>query len=208
MKETKYDVKRGADVYRLIYHARLRNWILKGIIKKDEAIVWRSGLSGWRKPEDLEELKPYFKQKDEEDLKRHKQEIKPTPFPKKRIKNILIIEDEEDLCWLLSNTLKDKGYNVIIANTISEGTACLKESPDLIFLDLKLPDGDGMDILPKIKKISSGTLVTIISAYGSAERMEEARAKGVCSFIDKPFTEESILELISQFSHESKDRDN
>jgi len=200
MAEIKYDVRRGADVYRLIYPARLRSWILKGIIKRDEAIVWRSGLSGWRKPEDLEELKPYFEQKDKEDLKRKKQEIKPTSFPKRRIKNILIIEDEEDLCWLLSNILKDKGYNVIIANTISEGAACLKESPDLVFLDLKLPDGDGMDILPKIKKITSETLVTIISAYGSEERMEEARAKGVYRFIDKPFTEESILGLISQIS--------
>ncbi|MDO9566807.1 MAG: response regulator [Candidatus Desulfaltia sp.] len=200
MAEIKYDIKRGADVYRLIYHARLRSWILKGVIKRGEAIVWRSGLSGWRKPEDLEELKPYFRQKDKEDLKRKKQEIKPGPFPKKRIKNILIIEDEEDLCWLLSNTLKDKGYNVIIANTISEGAACLKESLDLVFLDLKLPDGDGMDILPKIKEITSETLVAIISAYGSEERMEEARAKGVYSFINKPFTEERILDLLSQIS--------
>ena len=205
MAEIKYDIKRGADVYKMIYHSRLRSWILKGVIKRDEAVVWRSGLSGWRKPEDLQELKPYFKQKDKEDSERKKSEIKQTSFPKKQIKNILIIEDEEDLCWLLSNTLKDKGYNVIIANTISEGAARIKESPDLIFLDLKLPDGNGMDILPKIKEISPKTLVTVISAYGSAEKMEEARAKGVCSFIDKPFTEESILGLISQFSHESKD---
>lgn len=205
MVEIKYDVKRGADIYRLIYRSRLTDWILRGIIKRGEAIVWRSGLSGWRKPEELKELKPYFKQKDEEDLKRNKQEIKPRSFPNKLIKNILVIEDEEDLCWLLSNTLKDKGYNVIFANTISEGTAHLKESPDMVFLDLKLPDGDGMDILPKIKEITSETLVTVISAYGSEERMEEARAKGVCSFIDKPFTEESILEILSQFSTESND---
>ena len=198
MAEIKYDVKRGADVYKMIFHSRLRSWILKGIIKRGGTIVWRSGLSGWRKPEELEELKPYFRQKDKEDLKRKKQGIKPSSFPKKRIKNILIIEDEEDLCWLLSNTLKDKGYNVIIANTISEGAARLKESPDLVFLDLKLPDGDGMDILPKIKETTSETLVTIISAYGSEERMDEARAKGVCGFIDKPFTEERILELLSQ----------
>ena len=203
MPEIKYDIKRGADVYKMIYHSRLRSWILKGVIKRDEAIVWRSGLSGWRKPEELEELKPYFIQKDKEDLKRNKTEIKPASFPKRRIKNILIIEDEEDLCWLLSNILRDKGYNVAIANTISEGAACLKKkSPDLVFLDLKLPDGDGMDILPKIKEISSEILVTIISAYGSAEKREEAKEKGSCSFIDKPFSEESILELLSQFSYD------
>ena len=200
MSEIKYDVKRGADVYKMIYHSRLRSWILKGIIKRGEAIVWRSGLSGWRRPEELKELQPYFKQKDKEDLKRNRQEIKPTSLPKKQIKNILIIEDEEDLCWLLSNTLKDKGYNIIIANTIAEGAARLKESPDLVFLDLKLPDGNGMDILPKIKEITPDTLVTIISAYGSEEKMEEARAKGVCTFIDKPFTEESILGLLSRIS--------
>lgn len=200
MSEIKYDIRRGADIYRLIYHSRLKSWILKGIIKKDEAIVWRSGLSGWRKPEELEELKPYFKQKEEEDLKKIKLETKPAPLPKKRIKNILVIEDEADLCWLLSNILKDKGYNVLIANTIREGIAHLKKSPDLVFLDLKLPDGDGMSILPKIKEINAETLVTIISAYGSKERREEAKGKGVYSFIDKPFSEEIILGLLSQFS--------
>ena len=203
MAEIKYDVKRGADIYRLILYSRLKSWILRGIIKRDEAIVWRSGLSGWRKPEDLEELKPYFKQKDEEDLKRDKQEIQPSSFPKKRVENILIIDDEKDLCWLLSNILRAKGYNVIIANTISEGVVHLKESLDLVFLDLKLPDGDGMDILPKIKEINSETLVTIISAYGSAEKREKATKEGVCSFIDKPFTEENILSLLSRFSRKN-----
>ncbi len=203
MTEIKYDVKRGADIYRLILYSRLRSWILRGIIKRDEAIVWRSGLSGWRKPEDLEELKPYFKQKYEEDLKRDKQITQPIFFPKRRIGNILIIDDEEDLCWLLSNILRAKGYNVIIANNISEGVARLKESPDLVFLDLKLPDGEGMNILPKIKEINSETLVTVISAYGSAEKREKAMKEGVCSFIDKPFTEETILSLLSRFLRKS-----
>ena len=203
MKELKYDIRRGADVYRLIYFARLKSWILKGIIKKGEAIVWRSGLSGWRKPEELEELKPYFEQKEEENLKEIKKEIKTVSMPKRQVKNILIIEDEDDLCWLLSNILRDKGYNVSIANTITEGVARLKELPDLVFLDLKLPDGDGMDIIPKINEISPESLVTIISAYGSEEVMDEVMRKGVYSFIDKPFAEENILSTIKQISHGS-----
>ncbi|OEU69580.1 MAG: hypothetical protein BA864_06420 [Desulfuromonadales bacterium C00003093] len=124
------------------------------------------------------------------------------------MKNILIIDDEEDLCWLLSNTLQKKGYNISIANTISDGTARLKNVPDLLFLDLKLPDGDGMDLLPRIREITPQTSVVIISAYGSEEKREEAKDEGIYGFLDKPFTEEFILELISQFSHESKDRDN
>jgi len=205
MKELKYDIRRGADVYRLIYFARLKSWILKGIIKKGEAIVWRSGLSGWRKPEELEELKPYFEQKEEVDLKEIKKEMKTGHLPKKQIKNILIIEDEYDLCWLLSNILRDKGYNVLIANTIIDGISHLKELPDLVFLDLKLPDGDGMDIIPKISKISPESLITIISAYGSKEVMDEVMNKGVYSFIDKPFAEEDILRTIEQISRGSYD---
>jgi len=183
----------------LIYFARLRSWILKGIIKRDEALVWRSGLSGWRKPEELEELKPYFEQKEKEFLKREKKDVKQRLFPKKHIRNILIIDDEEDLCWLLSNTLRAKGYNVSIANSIRDGVDCLKEGPDLVFLDLKLPDGDGMDLVPKIKEIIRQALVVIISAYGSEEKRAESEKKGVHGFIDKPFTEEKVLKIIGQF---------
>ena len=204
MKEMKYDVRRGADTYRLIYHARLKSWILKGIIKRDEALVWRSGLSGWRKPEQLEELNPYFKQREKEHLRRKRDAAKPRLFPKKRIKNILIIDDEGDLCWLLTNTLQKKGYNISTANTISDGIARLKEAPDLLFLDLKLPDGDGMDLLPRIRQITPQTLVVIISAYGSEEKRGEAKEEGVYSFLDKPFTEEKILETIGQFQEKDE----
>jgi len=77
--------------------------------------------------------------------------------------------------------------------------ARLKETPDLLFLDLKLPDGDGMDLLPRIREITPQTLVVIISAYGSEEKRGEAKDEGVYRFLDKPFTEEKILETIGQF---------
>jgi CheY-like chemotaxis protein len=199
VKELKYDVRRGADTYRVIYHSRLKNWILRGMIKKDEALVWRSGLSGWRKPEELEELKSYFEEREKEQQKRKRTETPPPLFFKKKIRKILIIDDEEDLCWLLSNTLKEKGHHVGTASSIEAGIRSLKKKPDLIFLDLKLPDGDGMEILPAIKKKNPGTFVVIISAYGSEDRMVEAKEKGVHSFIDKPFTEEKIVQTLSQF---------
>jgi CheY-like chemotaxis protein len=199
MKELKYDVRRGADTYRMIYHSRLKSWILRDIIKRDEALVWRSGLSGWRRPEDLPELKPYFEQREAAHLQSEEFEEAPPPFPKKEIENILIVDDEEDLCWLLSNSLKSRGYTVATANTISEAVACLKESPDLIFLDLKLPDGDGMDILPQIKTMSPDAAVVIISAYGSEERRLDAKKKGIHGFIDKPLSEEKVMNAIGQF---------
>jgi len=204
--EIKYDVRKGADIYRSIYASRLRSWVSTGKINLEEVLVWRSGLSGWRKPEQLEELRPYFEQREEEQLRLRRKEdaVKPRLFPKKRVKNILIIDDEGDLCWLLSNTLRKKGYTVSTANTISDGTTRLKEAPDLLFLDLKLPDGDGMDLLPRIKEITPQTLVVIISAYGSEEKSGEAKGEGAYSFVDKPFSEEKILEVMGQIQCEGQ----
>ena len=199
MRELKYDIRRGADTYSAVYITRLKNWILKGIIKREEALVWRSGLSGWRKPEDLKELKPYFEQREKEKRKRKQAEQTPRLFPKKVIRSILIVDDEEDLCWLLSETLIERGYVVSTANSLYSGISSLEKKPDLIFLDLKLPDGDGMEILPVIKEKSPGTFVVIISAYGSEDRMMDAKEKGVHSFIDKPFTAEKIIHTLKQF---------
>ena len=98
------------------------------------------------------------------------------------------------MCRLLGDTLSSRGYNVEFANTKREAMSRLKsQSPDLVFLDLKLPDGDGLKLLSCIKKINPGTTVNIISAYGTEEVREEARKLGVFGFIDKPFTEEDIL---------------
>ena len=203
MAEIKYDVKRGADIYRQIYGARLENWISTGKIKREEVVVWRSGLSGWRKPEELEELIPFFENWEKRRLRKIKRKgrIRRARPLKMQIKNILIIDDEKDLCELLSDALGSRGYNVAVANTKKEGIASLRrEVPDLVFLDLKLPDGDGMKALSKIKRTSPETTVNIISAYGSEERKEEAKKKGAYSFIDKPFTEKEILRNIRQLS--------
>jgi len=207
MAEIKYDIKRGADIYRGIYGVRLKSWISKGVIKRGEAVVWRSGLSGWRKPEELEELASLFGQGEKQRIKKAEKRKKRILLQqkkqqkKKKIKNILIIDDEKDLCKLLSSILSSKGYNVASANTKREGIASIKkERSDLILLDLKLPDGDGMGLLPKIKKMSPRTVVSIISAYGNEESREEAKRKGVYSFIDKPFVEENILSSIKAVS--------
>ncbi len=199
MVDIKYDIKRGADIYRAIYNSRLENWISTGKIKRGEIFVWRSGLSGWRKPEELDELLPFFKSYEKRELRRAKRKRPKGQilFHKKKIKNILIIDDEQDMCSLLDDALSQRKYNIAIANTKREAIGCIKrEMPDLVFLDLKLPDGDGLKLLPKIKKINPKTIVNIISAYGSEESREEAKQKGAYSFIDKPFTENQILRSI------------
>lgn len=203
MAEIKWDIKRGVDIYGSIFDSRLKKWISAGKIKKAEAVVWRSGFSGWRRPEELQELQIYFKRWEKFSLgrkKREKLKRKTLPQGQKEIKDILIIDDEKDLCWLLGDTLSSKGYNVEFANTKKEAMARIKKrAPDLVFLDLKLPDADGMKVLSRIKKKNPKTIVNIISAYGSQESKEEAKSKGAYSFIDKPFSESRILKSVRQF---------
>ena len=202
MEEIKWDIRRGAEIYRTIYDSRLKGWISVGKIKRGETVVWRSGFSGWRKPEELPELASFFERYEKPRLrKREGKKLKGRGFPQKRpIKNILIIDDEKDICSLLSDALNRKGFNVALANTKREAMLCLKkESPDMVLLDLKLPDGDGISVLSKIRRTHPKTIVNVISAYGSEERREEAKKKGAYSFIDKPFTEKDILKSIRRF---------
>jgi len=206
MQEIKWDIKRGSEIYRAIYNSRLKSWIAAGKIKCGETVVWRSGFSGWRKPEELPELASFFARWGKLQLRKIKRMKmqEQTVLQQKQIRNILIIDDEKDLCLLLSDALSAKRYHVAAANTMKAGMACIKKaSPDLVFLDLKLPDGDGIKILSKIRRLCPQTIVTIISAYGSEESREAAMQKGAHGFIDKPFTERDVLKCIRRL-HKGK----
>lgn len=201
MAEIRWDIRRGADIYRQILDGRLKRWISTGKIKPGEVVVWRSGFSGWRRPEELEELVSYFQRYERVQLRkiRRREPVRKALPEKTQINNILIIDDEKDLCQLLGDTLSSHGYNVEFANTKREAKSSLKSRlPDLVFLDLKLPDGDGLGLLSCIKKINPGTTVNIISAYGTEEVRDEARKLGAYGFIDKPFSEEAILRSIRE----------
>ena len=60
MVEMRWDIKRGANVYRQVSDDRIKLWIITGKIKAGEVVVWHTGLSGWRRPEELEELIPFL----------------------------------------------------------------------------------------------------------------------------------------------------
>lgn len=197
MKDIKWDIKKGSAIYRSIYTPRLKNWIVNGKIKKEEVLVWRSGLSGWRKPEELEELEPFFDEYKERKSTEQKEVVDVTKSKKEKIEKILIIDDESDIGWLLSKELEANGYNVQSANTGKDGVKYAgKENPDLIILDLKLSDISGEEVLEEIKKVCSESIIVIISAYGTPETKLKLKRKGAYCFIDKPFTVERLLLVI------------
>ena len=108
-------------------------------------------------------------------------------------KRILIVDDEADICLLLSGLLRRLGYQPTCANFIEDGRQCLNSQQfDAIFLDLNLPDGLGFDLLPFIKEGQREAKVIMISAFdGQAER-RRATEQGADYFIGKPFTRRSV----------------
>lgn len=200
MMEIKWDIRRSADIYNQILDARLKSWISSGKIKPGETVVWKSGFSGWRKPEELEELIPYFRRRERILSRKTRREKRAGKvLIKSQIKDILIVDDEKDLRDLLSAALVSRKYNVACAATMKEAVRSIKRNLyDLMFLDLKLPDGDGMKLVSKIKKINPDVIINIISAYGNPETQKKAMEMGVNRFIDKPFSEKDIIKSIKE----------
>ncbi len=107
--------------------------------------------------------------------------------------NVLIIDDDEGMCYTLSRMVKQVGHNVISKLTIKEGLAELFSSDiDIIFLDLKLPDGNGLDVLPKLLQSSSKPDVIIITGHGDPDGAELAMKHGVWDYIQKPSSIEAM----------------
>lgn len=104
------------------------------------------------------------------------------------MERILIVDDEEDFQFTVSDILKDEGYETI---AVSNGRGALKaikrNSPDLVLLDIKLPDMDGMKILEKIKKIDNELNVIMITGYGGINEAVRAMKLGAFDYVTKPF---------------------
>ncbi len=105
MAEMKWDIKIGRKVYREVSGSRLQRWISTGKIKPAEALVWRSGFSGWRKPEELKELRPFFKRYEPQlkKIKRKRPISRILPFKKR--KDALVRDDRKNSRWPLSDIL-------------------------------------------------------------------------------------------------------
>lgn len=115
-------------------------------------------------------------------------------------KNILIIDDEYEICILLSSFLKSKGYHTVYANSIEEGRELLNEySPSITFLDINLPDGLGFELVPKIKDNPEAKVIIISAREGVDEKKLSTKFK-VDDYITKPFTRNDILNSIEKIT--------
>jgi len=109
---------------------------------------------------------------------------------------ILIIEDNEDLAFTLTNVLKKEGYQVATVGDGEKGLEKIqKELFDLVLLDLKLPKMNGLDVLSQIKKSDDDILVIMMTASTDPKPAIEALKKGAYDYVMKPFELDEIKKL-------------
>ena len=113
--------------------------------------------------------------------------------------NVMIVEDEKDLCFLLSFVLKQKNLNPSCANTIADAKKKIGNiKPSLLFLDNCLPDGFGIDFISEIKENLPFTKIVMITAQNSSQEINTAKENGADYFISKPFSSEIIKDTVDR----------
>jgi DNA-binding NtrC family response regulator len=115
------------------------------------------------------------------------------------ILKVLIIDDETDICYLLSTLLKQKNLDTDYVNTLTDAALALKKDiPEIIFLDNHLPDGLGMNFIEYIKSHYPTVKIVMITAHDTAADRQRALKEGADYFIGKPFTRDVIYKTVEQ----------
>jgi DNA-binding NtrC family response regulator len=111
---------------------------------------------------------------------------------------ILVVDDEQLIRWSIVEQLTKEGYRVLEAETAAQALARFDEGVDLVVLDYRLPDGDGLSVLKKIKERDPETLVILLTAYSSVGMAVEAMKAGAYHYANKPFNLDEIALLVEK----------
>ena len=111
---------------------------------------------------------------------------------------ILVVDDEALIRWSLTERLTSDGYQVLDAGTGQAALEKLQEGVDLVLLDYRLPDTDGVTILRRIKEFDQDILVILLTAYASVETAVEAMKLGAYHFANKPFNLDDISAMVER----------
>jgi len=115
------------------------------------------------------------------------------------MKKILVIDDEPIVRLSCEKILSIEGYEVKSVPSGKEGFELLeKESFNLVLLDLKMPDMDGVEVLKKIKSAWPETIVIMITGYSTVETAVKTLKLGALNYIEKPFTPDALIEGVRE----------
>lgn len=123
--------------------------------------------------------------------------------PKTAQARVLIVDDEEDLCWTLTKILEDLNYQVLSAHTGKAALRHLQKDKNirLALLDVRLPDlgeAGGLALFQKVKRLRPKMPVILMSAFGAHKVKSQATRLGAVAFLDKPFRIEKLLKVLRE----------
>jgi DNA-binding NtrC family response regulator len=115
-------------------------------------------------------------------------------------KRILIVDDEASLRTALFRGLDRRGYQVITSASYKEAETigATDKALDLALVDLRLPDGDGIELMSKLKAVHPNIQVIILTGHASIEIAVEATRKGAFHFVTKPCNLDEIITLVDR----------
>ena len=120
-------------------------------------------------------------------------------FRRGSIKNVLVIDDDEKICWAFEQFLESEGYRPSIANNAEEGLRRIAaDKPDVILLDVKLPGMSGLEALGEIKANHPWVIVVIITAYDDVETTIEAMRLQAFDFVPKPIDLDIVKSVLER----------
>lgn len=112
---------------------------------------------------------------------------------------VLIVDDEIDICLLLKSLLRSQSVESSFVQTLADAEEAIGQlQPSILFLDMNLPDGNGIQKIELFKKQSPNTNIIMMSAYDTIEDRRKALEKGADNFLSKPFTRKQILDIVHQ----------
>ena len=115
---------------------------------------------------------------------------------------ILVIDDDELVRSLFKETLEEQGHTVVTAGTSAQGIDYARKWEfTLVFLDLKMPDIDGAELLKQMRHDKPKLPVTIITGYPGSEMMQRALKEGPFGVMNKPFDDSDIVDAVNSFFH-------
>jgi two-component system response regulator HydG len=110
---------------------------------------------------------------------------------------ILVVDDDQDACWILSEVLRNEGYETVVANDGRTAIRAIANRPhDLVLLDMKLPEMDGFQVIEEIKRLDRDQAVIMLTAYGEIKDAVKAVRLGAADFITKPFVNRELVRVI------------
>lgn len=114
-------------------------------------------------------------------------------------KKVLIVDDDKDIVSIVKTILSGRGWDIMAAYSGREALeAVTSRKPDIILLDIMMPEMNGIEVLKRLKKIDADARIIMITAFGDVESYLDSMELGAYEYINKPFETDELLEMIDR----------